>query len=62
MPREGAQALTVRRAAAGGAVDGRFAFIVGASIAWSFGYWWSWAWIIATTVAQLAFFRWKRWI
>jgi magnesium transporter len=29
---------------------------------WAFGYWWSWAWIIATTIAQLAYFRWKRWI
>ena len=29
---------------------------------WMWGYWWSWAWIIATTVAQLAFFRWKRWL
>ncbi|HEX4527545.1 MAG TPA: CorA family divalent cation transporter [Gaiellaceae bacterium] len=29
---------------------------------WGFGYWWSWAWIIATTLAQLAFFRAKRWI
>jgi magnesium transporter len=29
---------------------------------WIWGYWWSWAWIIATTVAQLAFFRWKRWL
>jgi magnesium transporter len=29
---------------------------------WAFGYWWSWAWIVATTVGQLAFFRWKRWI
>jgi magnesium transporter len=29
---------------------------------WGFGYWWSWGWIIATTLAQLAFFRWKRWI
>jgi magnesium transporter len=29
---------------------------------WSFGYWWSWAWILGTTVAQLAWFRWKRWI
>ena len=28
---------------------------------WVWGYWWSWGWIIATTVAQLAFFRWKRW-
>jgi magnesium transporter len=29
---------------------------------WSFGYWWSWAWILGTTLGQLAFFRWKRWI
>ncbi len=29
---------------------------------WGFGYWWSWGAIIVTTVAQLAFFRWKRWI
>ena len=29
---------------------------------WGFGYWWSWGWILATTVGQLAFFRWKRWI
>jgi magnesium transporter len=29
---------------------------------WSFGYWWSWGWIIATTLAQLAFFRWKKWL
>jgi magnesium transporter len=29
---------------------------------WAWGYWWSWGWIIATTVAQLVFFRWKRWI
>jgi magnesium transporter len=29
---------------------------------WAWGYWWSWGWIIATTIAQLAFFRWKRWI
>ena len=31
-------------------------------LSWSFGYWWSWAWIVGTTVVQLAFFRWKRWI
>jgi magnesium transporter len=31
-------------------------------IAWGFGYWWSWGWIIATTIAQLAFFKWKKWI
>ena len=29
---------------------------------WGFGYWWSWGWILATTLGQLAFFRWKRWI
>ncbi len=29
---------------------------------WTFGYWWSWGWILGTTVAQLVFFRWKRWI
>jgi magnesium transporter len=29
---------------------------------WGFGYWWSWGWILATTVGQLVFFRWKRWI
>ena len=31
-------------------------------LGWSFGYWWSWGWIVVTTIAQLAFFRWKRWI
>jgi len=29
---------------------------------WAFGYWWSWGWILGTTVLQLIFFRWKRWI
>jgi magnesium transporter len=29
---------------------------------WAWGYWWSWGWIIATTIGQLVFFRWKRWI
>ncbi|HEY5293925.1 MAG TPA: magnesium transporter CorA family protein [Gaiellaceae bacterium] len=29
---------------------------------WAFGYWWSWGWILGTTVAQLVFFRWKRWV
>jgi len=29
---------------------------------WVWGYWWSWGWIVATTIAQLAFFRWKRWL
>jgi magnesium transporter len=31
-------------------------------LGWSFGYWWSWAWIVFTTVLQLAFFRWLGWI
>ena len=29
---------------------------------WGFGYWWSWSLIIVTTIGQLLFFRWKRWI
>ena len=29
---------------------------------WSFGYWWSWGWILLTTALQLAFFRWLGWI
>ena len=29
---------------------------------WVFGYAWSWGWIVVTTIAQLVFFRWKRWI
>jgi magnesium transporter len=29
---------------------------------WAWGYWWSWGWIIATTIGQLLFFRWKRWL
>jgi magnesium transporter len=31
-------------------------------LGWSFGYWWSWGLIVVTTIAQLAWFRWKRWI
>jgi magnesium transporter len=31
-------------------------------LGWSFGYWWAWAWIVAATIAQLAFFRWKKWL
>jgi magnesium transporter len=31
-------------------------------LAWGFGYWWSWGWIIFTTILQLAFFRWLGWI
>jgi magnesium transporter len=30
-------------------------------LGWAFGYWWAWAWIVGTTIAQLAFFRWKKW-
>jgi magnesium transporter len=29
---------------------------------WGFGYWWSWGWIIAATLAQVVYFRRKRWI
>ena len=29
---------------------------------WSFGYWWSWGWIVFTTALQLALFRWLGWI
>jgi len=31
-------------------------------LGWSWGYWWSWGWILGTTAAQVAFFRWKRWL
>jgi magnesium transporter len=31
-------------------------------LGWSFGYWWSWGWILLTTVMQLIFFRWLGWI
>jgi magnesium transporter len=31
-------------------------------LAWGYGYWWSWGWIVATTIAQIVFFRWKRWL
>jgi magnesium transporter len=31
-------------------------------LGWAWGYWWAWGWIIATTIGQLIFFRWKRWI
>jgi magnesium transporter len=30
-------------------------------LGWRFGYWWSWGWILLTTVLQLAFFRWLGW-
>jgi magnesium transporter len=29
---------------------------------WGFGYWWSWGWILASTLAQIVYFRRKRWI
>ncbi|HET7450307.1 MAG TPA: magnesium transporter CorA family protein [Gaiellaceae bacterium] len=31
-------------------------------LGWSFGYWWSWFLIVATTIGQLVFFRWKKWV
>jgi magnesium transporter len=31
-------------------------------LAWGFGYWWSWGWILVTTALQLAFYRWLGWI
>jgi magnesium transporter len=31
-------------------------------LGWSFGYWWSWGWIVVTTALQLALFRWLGWI
>jgi magnesium transporter len=29
---------------------------------WAFGYWWSWGWIIGATLAQIVYFRRKRWL
>jgi len=31
-------------------------------LGWGFGYWWSWGWIVATTVFQVIFFRRKHWL
>lgn len=31
-------------------------------LGWRLGYAWSWGVIVAATIAQLAFFRWKRWL
>jgi magnesium transporter len=31
-------------------------------LGWSFGYWWSWGWIVVTTAFQLVLFRWLGWI
>ncbi len=31
-------------------------------LGWAWGYWWSWGLIVGTTVIQLVFFRWKKWM
>lgn len=31
-------------------------------LSWSFGYWWSWGLIVATTIVQLVYFRRKDWL
>jgi magnesium transporter len=31
-------------------------------LGWHWGYWWSWGLIIGTTIAQLVFYRWKKWV
>jgi magnesium transporter len=31
-------------------------------IGWHWGYWWSWGLIIGTTIGQLVFYRWKKWV
>jgi magnesium transporter len=31
-------------------------------LGWGFGYWWSWGWIVATTIGQVVFFRRKGWL
>ncbi len=31
-------------------------------LGWHWGYWWSWGLIVGTTIGQLIFFRWKKWI
>ena len=31
-------------------------------LGWAWGYWWSWGLIIGTTIVQLVFFRWKKWL
>jgi magnesium transporter len=31
-------------------------------LGWSFGYWWSWGLIVVTTIAQIVYYRRKRWI
>ena len=29
---------------------------------WAHGYAWAWALIVSTTIAQIAYFRWKKWL
>jgi magnesium transporter len=29
---------------------------------WAWGYAWSWGLIVVTTIAQLAFFKWRKWL
>jgi len=31
-------------------------------LGWGFGYWWSWGWIVVTTIGQIVFFRRKGWL
>ena len=31
-------------------------------LSWAFGYWWSWGWILASTVLQVIYFRRKSWL
>jgi magnesium transporter len=31
-------------------------------LGWHWGYWWSWGLIIGTTIGQLIFYRWKKWV
>ena len=31
-------------------------------LGWSFGYWWSWGWILGLTLLQIIYFRRKRWL
>ncbi len=31
-------------------------------LGWHWGYWWSWGLIIGTTIGQLVFYRWKKWV
>ena len=31
-------------------------------LGWHWGYWWSWGLIIGTTIGQLMFYRWKKWV